>query len=339
MMTPQIDFVVTWLDSLDPEWQKSYAEYSPNTKGDKSDARFRNLDSFRYWFRSIEKYTPWVRKIFLITNGKFPDWINKDNPKIVLVKHEDYMPKECLPTFNSCAIELHMHKIEGLSEHFVYFNDDIIINSHIDPDYFFRNGLPCDINKETCFNVPIYTPEDRFGTWISVLSNIGLINRHFNRWNTVRQSPKRWFGLHLGFRGLMMSCMLAKQRLFIGFTNYHLEQPFLKSIFNEVWENEPDYLNESCSRFRQDLTANPYIFRYWQIAKNLFYPMKKKGRFFFLIHEDCLNDINNAFNNNDIKTICLNDSALCSEKDYLVINEGLAKLLEKKFPDKSTFEL
>ena len=72
------------------------------------------------------------------------------------------MPKECLPTFNSCAIELHMHKIEGLSEHFVYFNDDIIINSHIDPDYFFRDGLPCDINKETCFNVPIYTQDEKF---------------------------------------------------------------------------------------------------------------------------------------------------------------------------------
>ena len=105
MMTPQIDFVVTWLDSSDPEWQKSFEQYSPHAKGDKNAARFRNLNCFRYWFRAVETYAPWVRKIFLITNGTFPDWINKNHPKLVLVKHEDFMPKECLPTFNSCAID------------------------------------------------------------------------------------------------------------------------------------------------------------------------------------------------------------------------------------------
>lgn len=335
----KIDFVITWLDSSDPEWQKNYNYYSPNAKGDKNEARFRNLDNFRYWFRSVEMFAPWVNKIFLVTNGKFPDWINKDNPKLVLVKHEDYMPKECLPTFNSCAIELHMHKIKGLSEHFVYFNDDMIINGPVSPDYYFKNGLPCDTNKETCFNVPIYTPEDRFGTWISILTNIGLINRHFNRWNSVKQSPKRWFGKHLGLKGLIMSVLLSKQRLFVGFTNYHLEQSFLKSIFYEVWDNEPDYLNSSCSRFRQDITANPYIFRYWQLAKNLFVPMKRMGKFFFLFNEESLKGISKTLGNKSIKTICMNDSPLCSENDYAIINQGITKMLEEKFPQKSSFEL
>lgn len=335
----QIDFVVTWLDSLDPEWQKSYAKYSPNTKGDKDNARFRNMDIFRYWFRAVEMYAPWVRKVFLITNGKFPDWINKDNPKLVLVKHEDYMPKECLPTFNSCAIELHMHKIKGLSDHFVYFNDDIFLNSPVKPNYYFRNGLPCDTNKETCFNVPIYTPSDKFGTWMSVLADIGIINRHFNRWKTVLQSPNKWFGLHLGIKGLIMSGLLSKRRLFVGFTNYHLEQAYLKSIFHEVWDKEPGFMNASCSRFREEITANPYIFRYWQLAKNLFYPMKRKGLFFFLIKEDCLKGISEALNNKKYNSICLNDSALCSEEDYIIINNGLIKLLEKKFPQKSSFEI
>ena len=334
-----IDFVVTWLDSTDPEWQKSYAEYSPKAKGDKSQARYRNLDIFRYWFRSVEKYAPWVHKIYLITNGKFPDWINKDNPKLVLVRHEDYMPKDCLPTFNSCAIELHMHKIKGLSEHFVYFNDDVFLNAPINPDYYFNNGLPCDTNKETCYNVPIYTPEDRFGTWMSVLADIGLINRHFNRWKTVLQSPWKWFGLHLGFKGLIMSCLLSKQRLFVGFTNYHLEQRFLKSSFNEVWEEEQDFLNSSCSRFREDITANPYVFRYWQLAKNKFYPMRREGRFFFLIKKDCLKDIKQVLDRESYKTICLNDSALCSNEDYLIINAGLMELFEKKFSQKSSFEI
>lgn len=334
-----IDFVVTWLDASDPDWQKSYAEYSQCNKGDKSDARFRNLNLFKYWFRAVELYAPWVRKVFLITNGKFPDWINKDHPKLVLIKHEDYMPKDCLPTFNSCAIELYMHRIKGLSEHFVYFNDDMFLNAPVSPDYYFRNGLPCDINKETCYNVPIYTKADRFGTWMSVMADIGIINSQFNRWRTVLQSPKRWFGLHLGIRGLVMSCLLSKQRLFVGFTNYHLEQAYLKSLFDEVWESEPNFMKSSCSRFRQDIIANPYIFRYWQLARNLFYPMKREGHFFFLIKKEGLNDINRTLYNQKCKSICLNDSALCSDDDFETIRKGLIEIFERKYPDKSSFEL
>ena len=163
MNEPQIDFVVTWLDSSDPEWQKSLALYSPNSKGHKEKARFRSTDFFMYWFRAVERYAPWVHKVYLVTNGKFPDWINKDCPKLELVKHADFIPAEYLPTFNCRTIELHLHKIKGLSEHFVYFNDDMLLNSPVKPEYYFRNGLPCDINNETFLNVPIYTKKDKFG--------------------------------------------------------------------------------------------------------------------------------------------------------------------------------
>lgn len=334
----KIDFVVTWLDSNDPSWQKEYDFYKNDGKGDKSKARFRDLDFFQYWFRSVEKYAPWVNKVFLITNGKFPDWINKDNPKLVLVKHEDYMPKVFLPTFNSCAIELHMHRIKGLSENFVYFNDDILLNAPVKPDYYFKNGLPCDFNKETCFNVPIYTESLKFGTWISLLADIGILNRHFNRWETVLKSPRRWFGFHLGIKGFIMSLLLSKQRLFIGFSNFHTEQAFLKSTFNEVWEKEPLFLNESCTRFREDVIANPYLFRYWQLAKNQFYPMKRKGMFVFL-NDNCLNEIEKVINNSEINTICLNDSPSCSDENYEFLKKALSVLLNKKFPQKSSFEL
>ena len=283
MEETKIDFVVTWLDSTDPEWQESYLKYRPDSKGFKKDARFRNMDIFRYWFRAVEMYAPWVNKVYLVTNGKFPEWINKDNPKLVLVKHEDYMPKECLPTFNSCAIELHMHKIKGLSEHFVYFNDDMYLNAPITPEHYFKDGLPCDLNKETCFNVPIYTKEDRYGIYMQMLADIGIINSFFNRRETVKQSPSRWFGRHLGLRGNVMSFLLFHRRLFSGFSNFHIEQAYLKSVFNEVWEAAPEFMSASCTRFREDVTANPYIFRYWQFAKNLFYPLKRNGEFFFLI--------------------------------------------------------
>lgn len=334
----KIDFVVTWLDPNDPEWQKQY-EYYKDVKGDKGKGRFREMNIFQYWFRSVERYAPWVNKVYLITNGKFPDWINKDNSKLVLVKHEDYIPKEYLPTFNSCTIELHMHRIKGLSEHFVYFNDDMLLNGPVTTTYFFKNGLPCDDNKETCFNVPIYTKEEKFGIYMSMLSNIGIVNAHFNRRETVCQSPKRWFGTHLGFKGLLMSCILMKQRLFVGFSNYHTEQAYLKSTFEEVWEKEPEYLQDSCTRFREDVIANPYLFRYWQFAQNMFYPQKRRFETFHFFNRNTIDEIEKALLNPNIASICLNDSSLCPDDDFEFIDNRIIRLLEQKLPQKSSFEL
>ena len=335
----KIDFVVTWLDSNDPEWQKQYECYKTGVQGDKGEARFREMNIFQYWFRAVERYAPWVNKVYLVTNGKFPNWINKDNPKLVLVKHEDYIPKEFLPTFNSCTIELHFHRIKGLSEHFVYFNDDMLLNGPVTPDYYFKDGIPCDLNKETCFNVPIYTRTDRFSIYMSMLSNIGIVNAHFNRWKTACKSPKRWFGLHLGIKGLIMSCMLMKQRLFVGFSNYHTEQAYLKSTFEDVWEKEPEYLQASCTRFREDVIANPYLFRYWQLAKNKFYPKKRRFATFHLFNKETICDIEKALFNPYIASICINDSSLCSKDDFEFIDNHLMKMMNKKFPSKSSFEM
>lgn len=334
----QIDFVVLWLDANDPKWQNDYEKYSPLSKQGKEPVRFRDHDTFKYWFRAVEKYAPWVHKVFLITNGKFPDWINKDCTKLELVKHEDYIPHDLLPTFNSCVIELFLNNIKGLSEHFVYFNDDLFLNAPVTPNYFFEDSLPCDNNKESCFNVPIYTTKDRYGITLSMLESIGIINSHFNRWKTVCQSPKRWFGIHLGVSGIILSLLLAKQRLFIGFTNFHVEHAFLKSTFNEVWDKEKDLLTKNCSRFRSDTSINQYLFRYWQFASNKFYPKKKNRKFFFLEGGYIIKDLQHTMMNEDCISFCLNDSVFCSEEDFLFLKDQLQKLFEKKFPHKSYYE-
>lgn len=135
MTTEKIDFVVPWVDSNDPEWIASYNHYRPE-KPLQDNARFRNWGLFRYWFRSVERYAPWVNKVYLVTNGKFPDWINPDCEKLVLVKHTDFIPQKYLPTFNSKTIELNLGRIDSLSEHFVYFNDDVFINAPVTPDKY-----------------------------------------------------------------------------------------------------------------------------------------------------------------------------------------------------------
>lgn len=342
-MNDKIDFVVTWLDSSDPVWQEQYKQYKGVAEsGDQSSARFRDWDLFRYWFRSVETYAPWVNKVYLVTNGTFPTWINPNHPKLVLVKHSDYIPDKFLPTFNSCTIELHMNKIEGLSDRFVYFNDDCYINAPISPEYYFKDGLPCDSNIETVFNVPTFNPIDRFTIYISMMVDIGVLNAHFDRRKVWRQSPKRWLGTHLGKAGFLTSLYLmmsskGKGR-FVGFNWKHVEQPFLKAVFDEVWEKEAAMLEESCTRFREEVILNPYIFRYWQLASNLFYPVKLNKARKYRIEKNHMPKILSTIMNPQVKSLCVNDTPVCTEEEFSQYKEAIHKVFNEKFPQKSSYE-
>ena len=118
----------------DPKWKAEFAKYSgkkENEKNGVSEARFRDYGFLKYWFRGVEKFAPWVRKIHFVTSGQKPEWLDENNPKINLVNHKDYIPAEFLPTYNSVVIERYLHKIPDLAEHFVYFNDDFYIINNI----------------------------------------------------------------------------------------------------------------------------------------------------------------------------------------------------------------
>ena len=140
-----IDFVVLYVNGNDVEWQKKKAQYNPDFATDISPSRYRDWDIFKYWFRGVAKYAPWVRKIHLVTDNQAPEWLNADNPHLHLVNHSDYMPNSALPVFNSNAIEAGIYKISDLSEKFVLFNDDVIVTDYIRSSYYYENGLPVDM--------------------------------------------------------------------------------------------------------------------------------------------------------------------------------------------------
>ena len=341
-MDMKIDFVVTWLDSNDLAWQKEYVKYKneQSKTSDASAARYRDWDLFRYWFRAVENYAPWVNKVFLVTNGTFPDWINEKHPKLVLVKHSDYIPPQFLPTFNSHTIELHLNKIPGLSEHFVYFNDDCFLNAPVTPAYYFREGLPCDCNAETIFNVPIYTKEAGFFTFIVRYTNIAVLNGHFKRNETLKGHFRRWYGSHVGWRAWVMARIISFDRhnRFLGFVSRHFEMPFLKSVLDEAWEKEADMLNSSCTRFRENISLNPYFFRYWQFATNKFYPATFEHARKYVINKKDFSSIVKALRSKKIWSICANDSTLCTDEDFALLQPLIHDEFERKFPVKSSFE-
>jgi hypothetical protein len=99
--------------------------------------RYRDNDELRFSFRSLEKYAPWIRQIFLVTNGQVPAWLDVNHPRVTVVTHEEiFADKSLLPVFSSPAIEVHLHRIPGLSERFIYFNDDVMLGSEVWPDDF-----------------------------------------------------------------------------------------------------------------------------------------------------------------------------------------------------------
>lgn len=339
----KIDFVVTWLDTKDPDWKAEYQKYRGDIVHKEDESRYRNWDFFKYWFRAVENYAPWVNKVFLVTNGKYPDWINSDHPKLVLVKHSDYMPDKYLPTFNSRAIELNFYRIEGLSEHFVYFNDDMFINTPVKPEYYFKKGLPCDSNEETFFYDPYWDPQNKFSTKISIYCDIAILNYHFSRRKVVNSSKKRWYGPHLSLLGLFTSIMISiiqrrSTQRFQFFRWRHYEQPMLKSIIQEIWDIEGDMADRSCTRFRQEVSFNPYIIRYWQFAKNKFCPMRLNNGKLYTLGKHDLNMIVKALSSNKYHSICLNDTPYCSDEYYENSRKTIAEVFDRKFPKKSLFE-
>jgi len=104
---------------------------------DISASRFEDNDELRYSLRSVEKHAPWVRHIFIVTNGQIPSWLNLDDERVTVVPHSDiFANKSHLPTFSSPAIESHLHRIPGLSDWFIYMNDDVLFGRDVWPDDF-----------------------------------------------------------------------------------------------------------------------------------------------------------------------------------------------------------
>ena len=143
---PEIDFVYLWVDGSDPVWRSKRDTFIGVTHADSSidcEGRYADNDELKYSLRSLEKYAPWIRNIFIVTDNQVPKWLDTSNPKIKIIDHCEILPVESRPCFNSALIEHFLWKIPGLSERFLYGNDDMFINRAVKPsDFFDNNGLP-----------------------------------------------------------------------------------------------------------------------------------------------------------------------------------------------------
>lgn len=329
----EIDFVITWVDMNDSKWQRDFVKYSNKTENEKnsvSEARFRDHGFLKFWFRGVEKFAPWVRKIHFVTCGQKPEWLDENHPKINLVHHKDYIPEQYLPVFNSNLIEIYMHKIPDLSAQFVYFNDDFFIINELSPTRFFEDGLPKDI---AAFRTN--TGLSQFEKMLR--NNISLINKHFDKKEVFKRDGWKWYDPSYGSRG-RLNHLLRYYNKFVTLRTPHNAQPFLKSTFEDVWKKCASELEEmSNHRFRNNKDYTPELFRTWQICSSNFLPYNtyKDTKMFPLMIKS--KKAIQAVRKQSYSLVCLNDNIHI--RNYQQTMENIKESFEYLLPEKCSFEL
>lgn len=268
-----IDLVYTWVDGGDEEWIMAKRKFQ-NTQRDIPedsllDCRWRDLDELRFSIESVYKFAPWIRTIFIISDYQRPYWFDENNPgKIVFIDHPDLFGEEMhdhLPTFNSHAIETHLHQIPGLSEYFIYANDDTFFGNMVQPtDFFTPDGrfkvfLTTD-DMETEQSLKNFTQQKPQQN-VFVKSN-GKMNAKMNMTSTT--TPIEPIDILPYFTAqaqvnsvldqLFGKAHISRKRL------KHQMKPLRKSVFEMCWENELTQMylfTTSSTRFRSLTDIDP----------------------------------------------------------------------------------
>lgn len=333
-----IDFVIPWVDGSDPAWLEEKRKYESAEDlifGSKN--RYRDWDLLRYLFRGIETFAPWVRQVFFVTWGHIPAFLNTAAPKLKIVKHTDFIPSAYLPTFNSRSIELNIHRIPGLSEHFVYFNDDVFLLQPSLPEHFFRNGLPCSYGAEALWassRIPAVNMHDFDNC-------MGIINMHFNKQQQIRLFRSKYISPRYPWKQNIRTLMLELlySYAFITFPLHHGPAAFLKNSFREVWDAEEQFIDASCKeKFRSSNQVSQYLVQWWQIASGTFSPSLIDNAYFPISDKD-MDTITRIITRQEHRYICLNDPDRETIEDITALSTTLQTAFETILPQKSAFEL
>ncbi len=300
-----IDFVILWVNGSDPAWQEEKKQYAPSDGDDDRPQRYRDLDLLRYWFRGVERFAPWVRRIHFVTWGHLPPWLDTAHPGLHVVKHSDYMPQAYLPCFNSCALELNLFRIEGLSERFVYFNDDVFLIDRVEPKDFFIHGRPVDMLALQ----PVVANPDNPVMSRTLLNNSLVICKHFDKRTQMKKWKGKFFCPAYPPRYLIYNLLETLFPLYTGFYTVHGPSPLLQQSCRELWGREYGLLDEvSRQKFRSGAGVNQYIFREWEKQKGNFVPANLHRKFCYLDIADRSGRVERAIRRQKRKMVCLNDA-------------------------------
>lgn len=310
---PNIDLVYLWVDGNDPKWQaKRNAFFGRKVENSSSNfnGRYANNDELKYSLRSVERYAPWFRKIFIVTDNQTPEWLDIGNPKIKIIDQNDILPHKSLPCFNSNVLEHFLYKIPNLSEHFLLSNDDMFFNKTVLPTTFFaKDGFPIiRLNRK---------PFRRF------------------RWFLREQIFKKPHKLYS--KALFNAAELVKHKFGVFYNGlpHHNLDSYLKSdclrVAEHIFKNEIDLTK--MNHFRNANDIQRIVYSYVALAEkrgHLQYVSSKKSLHVHIQkdrHYEKLKKFNPTF-------FCMNDTEYADDNDRM----KLKMWLSTRFPEKSEFE-
>lgn len=242
-MQTAIDFVFLWCDGSDPDFVRQKAQRMKAVRPELiteniGDIRYVQFDELKYALRSVNQFAPWFHHIFVVTNNQRPKWLI-DHPKISVVDHKEIIPKDLQPVFSSICIEMYLDRIPGLSEHFVYSNDDMMLSRPLIPDDFFdAQGKPivwmsnAGADKMTSTQANLILNDDSINSWQKTL---------IRAWELYRRKT----GRRIPF-----------------FTPAHAMDAYNISMFREVLFRFPELLQTNSSPFRTGGEISRVLFSY-----------------------------------------------------------------------------
>ncbi len=292
-----MDAVITYVNGLDPIWQQQYAKATNQPILEK---RYRDWGFLPYQLRGIEVFMPFIDNVYLVvsTESQIPAWVNRENLHIVL--HKDIIPAEFLPTFNSTTIELFLHNIEGLSEQFIYFNDDMFPVAHLDSTTFFRQG------------------------------NIVMgFKKHYLAWDLYKQQTKQSDRFARKVAGIV--------RGMIGFIRpQHICTPMLRSANIHVFDTLKEELFLHITPLRRKDNLNQYLYPdyLYYTGRAINSPIPTKHCSMAVYSAD---GIAKHIMYPKKEMICINDVSM-SEKKQQTMQAILLAAFQQRLPKKSRFE-
>lgn len=298
-----VSYVFPFLNPADPNWQKKY-KYA---KGEdyKDNCRFRDFSLLKYIFRSIELYAPWIDDIFILvqSESQIPEFVRKEYSHLKIITHDQFIPKEYLPTFNSNTIEAFLHDIPGLPEHIIYGNDDLIfLNPAKKRDFFSQNGRR-------------------------------LFYAYKKRLNTTSPFTKLCARLYLA-----LNKEFKRKNDFLYIKQFHGSAvPLLVSEMKRCYSIFKKDILDSLTMFRNlEVNLNQYVYGTFNFLNGITDPISLDhiGSYFSMDNFPNVKTLIRSLSVKESKMACINDTDKMSQND---INE-IYKFLEKKFPEKSRFE-
>lgn len=282
-----VDIVYTWVNHRDINWQKSYKDeisnhhiISHHTATDT--ARFYDRNELYYSILSVHKYAPWTNNIYIVTNCDVPKHITILN-KVIVVHHEEiFLNKDDLPTFNSHAIESNLHRIKGLSEHFIYFNDDVFLCNYVDKSDFFPK--PQHLNIFPSNHKILYNNKEKY------------------------LKPVDTAAINTGY-------ILKRDMNFLPiYKLHHAPFPILKSAMEEIhnlYAIESTITSSHKFRHHNDIPFATTFHAYYCLAKNIAYIAEVKARYIDISHPlfFLLTNRFSPLRRGKYKFLCLNESA------------------------------